>query len=145
VACGRAAATPDAAATHLDLRVRLMGHPSGCLLRLPLQATRDDLHHPIQAAFAWDDEHLYELGFGRTPERPEGRCGPSNLAGGSIGAVTLGQLRLERGRRFWDTFEFGAMRRFSLTVVAASAPDRRQRVLQFHGEAPEQDPDPGFP
>lgn len=147
-ATGEAAATADpaaAAATHVDLRVKLLGHRAWRLLRLPLTATLDDLHSLIQAAFRWDNDHLYGFGFGPSARRPQPLYGGPETDEPMADRTTLGNLRLQTGQRFWYIFDFGDNHCFSVSVVALGADpgveDRKPRILQVHGDPPEQYPD----
>lgn len=147
-ATGEAAATADptaAAATHVDLRVKPLGHRAWRLLRLPLTATLDDLHNLIQAVFRWDNDHLYAFGFGPSVRRPQPLYGGPETDEPMAERTTLGSLHLQTGQRFWYIFDFGDNHCFSVSVVALgadpAAQDRKPRILQVHGDPPEQYPD----
>lgn len=140
-----ASASPAPQPTHADLRVKLLGNEAWRLLRLPLSSTLDDLHWQIQAAFEWDGDHLYAFGFGGSARRMGQMHGGPGTDEESAPGITLADLQLRPGRRFWYVFDFGDDHRFSVSVVAMGvhpgAADERPRLLKLHGDAPEQYPE----
>lgn len=134
-----------AAATHVDLRVTLLGHRAWRLLRLPLTATLDDLHNLIQAVFRWDNDHLYAFGFGPSARRPQPLYGGPETDEPMADGTTLESLHLHTGQKFWYIFDFGDNHCFSVSVVALGAHpgarDQKPRILRVHGDPPEQYPD----
>jgi len=134
--------TSTATPSHVDLRVKLLGHPSWRLLRLPLKATLENLHYLIQAAFEWDDDHPYRFAFGRSPRRFERTFGGPGTEDQAAPDVRLADLPLVPGRRFWYIFDFGDWHQFSVSVVAmgthGGSADREARLLKIYGEAPQQ-------
>lgn len=56
--------------------------------------------------------------------------------------MTLDELKLRRGRRFWYIFDFGDDHRFSVDVLGTRTGDptldAAPRILETHGEPPAQ-------
>lgn len=107
--------------------------------------TLEDLHDAIQAAFHWDDDHLYAFSFdgdtrdGLTEVQTPGTPTPPP----SADELTLGDLELQRGQRFLYVFDFGDNLRHELEVLdvfPAPTADATNlpRIVETHGEAPPQ-------
>ena len=115
-----------------------------------------DLHHLLQSAFGWDDDHLYAFWRGnrfwpRTgaeyvhpflleeePLIPSFGPAPTKKSA----SIRLDRLRLSRGDRLAYVFDFGDEWRVALRLHAVRAADQetRPRVLKSRGEAPPQYP-----
>ena len=72
------------------------------------EQTLDDLHAAIQAAFGWDDDHLYLFRLGKSPRD---RSADHLCAGCDDGELftdaALASLPLYRRRKFWYLYDFG--------------------------------------
>ncbi|MFA5866244.1 MAG: plasmid pRiA4b ORF-3 family protein [Phycisphaerae bacterium] len=124
--------------------------------------TLDDLHEAIFSAFDRDEEHLYSFYFpkpgrsGRAALRDaaEYAC-PYNCKDQDIAALPgesprnaekakIGALKLRTGQKFKYLFDFGDSWWHEITVETADAPaeeGKYPRILERHGESPQQYPD----
>lgn len=121
--------------------------------------TLADLHDGLQAAFDWDDDHLYTFWLdgkfwsrdGTEYVHPvglefnpfEGWGLPTAKPRGKSAAVRLSRLRLTKGQRIAYLFDFGDEWRVHLTLRQIVAADGAPypRILESVGEAPPQYPD----
>jgi hypothetical protein len=107
-----------------------------------------DLHYALQAAFGWDDDHLYAFWLdgqfwttaGAHYTRP---CGASDEPIGPAersAAIRLDRLGLAEGDRIAYVFDFGDEWRVRLRVRDVVGDDGRPspRLLQSVGPAPPQ-------
>lgn len=116
-----------------------------------------DVHDALQAAFAWDDDHLYSFWLkgtfwardGSEYTHPFHAAQPNPLGLFAIGpvprsaAVRLGRLKLRKGQRIAYLFDFGDEWRITLTVHEITTDDGLSypRLLEATGDAPPQYPD----
>jgi pRiA4b ORF-3-like protein len=118
--------------------------------------TLGDLHDALQAAFGWDDEHLYAFWLGgkfwepndvgyvhplTLEDRPIARWRPANGAPRRKSAGRrLDRLRLVTGQRIAYVFDFRDEWRVRLTLREITAVDggHYPRVLESVGAAPTQ-------
>jgi hypothetical protein len=116
-----------------------------------------DVHNSLQAAFDWDDDHLYSFWLdgefrsrnGREYTHPFHASQPSPL--GPLARKTtprsarirLGRLKLKKGQRIAYLFDFGDEWRVRLIVRQITADDGKPypRLLESVGAAPPQYPD----
>jgi hypothetical protein len=133
------------------LRAKLVG-VKGVRRRIAVRGdqTLADLHHALQDAFAWADDHLYafwldgvywsrrgveftEPYHARELDDPQTRSAK----------VRLGDLGLEPGQKIAYVFDFGDEWRVELTVARVDADDggAYPRLLESIGEAPPQYPE----
>ena len=102
-----------------------------------------DVHNALQAAFDWDDDHLYSFWldgsfFGSdeveltTPDAPD--------EGVATADVPLAELNLHLGQRIGYVFDFGDEWRVRLTVRerVTAEPGDHPRVLELRGTPPPQ-------
>lgn len=115
-----------------------------------------DLHHALQDAFDWDDDHLYSFWltgefwgrdgseythpFHAFQSSPLGRfaTGPAPRTA----KTRLNRLRLRKGQRIAYLFDFGDEWRVRLTLREIETADggRYPRIVEGVGEAPPQYP-----
>jgi hypothetical protein len=122
---------------------------------MPCEATLHDLHRALQAAFGWDDEHLYAFWLGGKfwPRHETGYVHPLALEADTAGPAVqrarprrksaerrLDRLRLSEGQRIAYLFDFAAEWRVRLKLrqIAASDGGHYPRVVDFIGDAPPQ-------
>jgi hypothetical protein len=116
-----------------------------------------DVHHALQAAFDWADDHLYSFWMGGTfwsragdeythpwhAEEPN-PLGPLALGPDARSAeIRLDRLELRKGQRIAYLFDFGDEWRVRLTVRQIAADDGQSypRLVGSVGDAPPQYPD----
>jgi len=115
-----------------------------------------DVHYALQAAFDWDDDHLYSFWLdgefwsrnGREYTHPFHASQPNPLGLFAHGPapsaeIRLSRLKLKKGQRIAYLFDFGDEWRVRLTVRQITADDGQQypRYLESVGDAPPQYPD----
>jgi pRiA4b ORF-3-like protein len=118
--------------------------------------TLGDLHGALQAAFGWDDEHLYAFWLGgkfwapgeaqyvhplALEDRPlAGWEAPAQAPPRKSAEQPLRDLRLMEGQRIAYVFDFCEEWRVRLTLREFSADDggHYPRVLESVGQAPQQ-------
>jgi len=110
-------------AMRFDVR---LGRASSCAITLPSTAPLTALHHSIQAALDWDDDHLYSFFLdgvvwsrafeipGRTPLGH--RVAPADQP--DAGDWRVGEVGFKKGCRFVYFFDFGDRHRFDVKVCA---------------------------
>lgn len=115
-----------------------------------------DLHHALQGAFDWDDDHLYSFWLkgefwsrdGSEYTHPLHVAQPSALGPFATGAAPrsaktrLNRLRLRKGQRIAYLFDFGDEWRVRLVLREIEIDDggRYPRIVEGVGEAPPQYP-----
>jgi len=116
-----------------------------------------DVHYALQAAFDWDDDHLYSYWLdgefwsrgGREYTHPFHASQPNPLGpfarGPAPGSaeIHLSRLKLKKGQRIAYLFDFGDEWRVRLSVRQIVADDGQPypRRLESVGDAPPQYPD----
>ena len=116
-----------------------------------------NVHRALQAAFDWDDDHLYSFWLdgkfwspvGGEYTHPWHAAEPNPLSAFAIGPpprsaeISLDRLELKEGQRIAYLFDFGDEWRARLTVRRITTDDGEQypRLLESVGEAPPQYPD----
>jgi hypothetical protein len=115
-----------------------------------------DLHQALQAAFAWDDDHLYSFWlkgkfwardgsehthpFALESDPFAGWDLPISKSGRKSAERRLDRLRLKMGQRIAYLFDFGDEWRVRLTLSDITADDGQPypRLLKSVGDAPPQ-------
>lgn len=136
----------------------LVGHPG---VRRTIAVRSDqtlvDLHDALQAAFEWDDDHLYSFWLkgrfwardGSEYSHPIHAAQPDPFAGlrdsgpaAKSAARRLDRLKLRNGQRIAYLFDFGDQWRVALTLrtITADHGGPSPRLLESIGEAPPQYP-----
>ena len=116
-----------------------------------------EVHYALQAAFDWDDDHLYSFWpdgefysrAGREYTHPFHAAQPNPLGPFARGParasaeIRLNRLKLKKGQRLAYLFDFGDEWRVRLTVRQITADDGQPypRRLESVGDAPPQYPD----
>ncbi len=107
--------------------------------------TLEDVHRLLQAAFGWDDDHLYAFWLSgkfwdREPRSGFGRPGFCRDSGDRSARVKLSRLGLDVGQAIAYVFDFGDEWRVRLKLVelrgVGGVP--LQAVFDQRGEAPPQ-------
>ena len=110
-------------------------------LSVSAEASLDELASAVLGAFSFDNDHLYRFlyrtRYGTTQEVTH----PYMEEGTSTDEVRVGEVPLELGERLLFNFDFGDDWYFELVLEGLEAPSQaRAKVLERHGEAPEQYP-----
>ena len=116
-----------------------------------------DVHYALQAAFDWDDDHLYSFWLdgkfwsreGREYSHPFHASESDPLAPFAPGPrprsaeIRLSRLKLKKNQRIAYLFDFGDEWRVRLTVRQITADDGRRypRYIESAGDAPPQYPE----
>lgn len=107
--------------------------------------TLHDLHLEIQAAFGWDDDHLYSFFLsGKAWDQDTEYAAPQADEGRMAHRVKIGALGLTPKQRFLYLFDYGDELRHDVRLVSvgpAATGRRYPRIVESHGEAPPQYPD----
>lgn len=112
-------------------------------IAMPDRATLDDLLGWILKAFEFDSDHLYEFSycgrFGSAITASDPRCEEGPWAH----RIRLGELPLLPGQFMRLTYDFGDNWDFTVTLESVEPPESKlkaPRIVESHGEAPEQYP-----
>lgn len=108
--------------------------------------TLHDLHEAIQAAFAWDDDHLYSFFMsGKAWDNTSEYASPYNDEGEGHNAakVRLESLKLAPKQKFLYLFDYGDELRHNVIVEAVVPGGVKRgedypRITEEHGKAPPQ-------
>jgi hypothetical protein len=113
-------------------------------IAMPSDASLDDLVHWILRSVDFDSDHLYAFAyrdhFGASVRAEHPFC---DGEGPSADDVLIGELPLEPGQSMTLTYDFGDSWRFDVKLESIDPAGRRlkkPRILDSHGEAPEQYP-----
>jgi hypothetical protein len=105
--------------------------------------TLEDLHHAIQRAFEFDDDHLYAFFLGRFRDDDSTYYCPRYEEGYSTAEVKIGELGLRQGQVFTYLFDFGDEWIFKIKLEEIRNTDLKfpyPRIVESKGEAPQQYP-----
>lgn len=112
-------------------------------IKMSAHHTLDYLHECIQAAFEFDNDHMYSFFMdGKAWSNNKFTC-PMDYEGPCADEVEIGEINLCKKQKFLYLFDFGDEWRF--TVEVFDIEDNNTRLLipeitEFEGEAPEQYP-----
>jgi len=115
------------------------------MLALSHEHTLDDLHKLIQAAFEFDDDHFYAFYMDNKRFSEECFESPQGSEGPFAHEIAIGELELKKGQRFLYLFDFGDQWEFNVQLLEIKTEEKllqRPQILEAHGKAPEQYPDP---
>jgi len=137
--------SPDAATTLYRFQVKLDWRKR-VWRRIELRGdqTLHDLHRAIQAAFNWDDDHLYAFFLsGRAWDESSEYASPLGEGGRPAARYPLERLSLREGQQVLYIFDFGDELRHLVTLEAIKpggvAPGvAYPRIVESHGEAQSQ-------
>ena len=108
------------------------------------RASLEDLHLAIQAAFDFNNDHLYS--FSLDPQRLHPRKSyhsPYSEEAPSADLIQIGQMNLHEGQKLLYVFDYGDWWEFTVEVIEIS--DKPHfgdfKILEQEGENPEQYPD----
>src|SRR5205823_13872510 len=101
------------------------------------------LHHAIQSAIGWDDDHLYAFYMNGKRYDHDYEIADPRLEEDVLYAaeVAVGELGLVVGHKFMYFFDFGDSHEFEVEVVGIrprAEPASYPRVIDSAGEAPAQ-------
>lgn len=106
----------------------------------------DDLHDAIQAAFNFDNDHLYEFSFrnqfGKKQRVPHPMC-EEEFSTDEF-KIKIEELPLRIGETMKYVFDFGDNWQFDVELEEIEPPNPKFKgaeILESHGKAPEQYPD----
>ncbi len=114
------------------------------VLALSSKHTLDDLHHAIQRAFKFDDDHLYAFYMDNKWYSENRFESPHGGEGPFADEAELGTLGLSRNQHFIYHFDFGDDWRFDVQLLEIKTEEKllkRPQILEEHGKPPEQYPD----
>lgn len=112
-------------------------------IAVPSECTLDDLVGVILHSVEFDSDHLYEFNFRDRFGAEVGVRHPYCDEDALTSEVRVGALPLEPGDSMRLTYDLGDCWQFVVKLERIDPPDRkvkRPRVLESHGEAPEQYP-----
>jgi hypothetical protein len=113
-------------------------------IAMPAETTLDDLVDMILRSMEFDDDHLYEFRYIDRMGAVATAGHPAMDEGPWADEITIGTLPLEPGQEMQLTYDFGDNWKFAVKLEKVEATDlktKKPRVLESHGEAPEQYPD----
>lgn len=126
----------------IDLEVSVRYTDCVRVIRMNLEDSLYDLHHAIQRAVSFDDDHLFSFTVGagmmkRTYVPSEARNRNTDLSVETL----LGELDLKKGQKFTYLFDFGDMWQFDIRVLEIrEGMVRMPEIIRAEGNAPQQYP-----
>ncbi|WP_099353769.1 plasmid pRiA4b ORF-3 family protein [Fredinandcohnia onubensis] len=114
-----------------------------CWRKLQFSASHTllDVHHLIQEAFDFEDDHLYAFFMdGKKFSRKNFYNSPIDFEGPYANEVNLGELQLREGKSFLYLFDFGDEWEFYIDVlkIIEGKSKTKARIVDRKGEAPAQ-------
>ncbi len=112
-------------------------------IRRPGKDTFDDLHLAIQAAYDFDDDHLYSFSFDPQRLHPRKSChSPSGEEAPFADELIIGQLNLYAGQKLLYIFDYGDWWEFDIEIVRITDDPHFGdfKILEQKGKSPEQYP-----
>ena len=134
-------------------KLQLVGREAVRVLRMPADFSFEDLHLLLQAAFGWDNDHLYGFSI-NTKIRESTRFGPRtkyiNISydpfGRKINDTKLPlskklTLCIPNYRKFTYTYDYGDSWKHKITLsrIIENCVDRLPMLVSGHGDAPPED------
>jgi hypothetical protein len=114
-----------------------------CTIRLSAHHTLYDLHDCIQAAFDFDDDHMFSFFMdGKAWSRNRFAC-PNDELGPYVDEAKIGELELYKKQRFLYLFDYGDEWRFDVEVLSIEEINVRllnPEIFEVLGEIPQQYP-----
>jgi hypothetical protein len=110
-------------------------------IELTADQTLDTLHHAIQAAVDFDEDHLYSFYMSGRAWDKDSEYGSPYADGPSAAKARIGDLNWRLKQRFLYLFDYGDDHRFEVQLLAinpAAAKGKYPRVVDQHGENPSQ-------
>lgn len=116
-------------------------------IEIPVTASLYSLHHAIQDAIDFDDDHMYEFYIGRAWNRRSEEIGEaaSSVEPGGYDEITLADVfPLEKSRKLYYWFDFGDDWMFEITCRAEThdviKKAKYPRIVEKNGRNPQQYP-----
>ena len=103
--------------------------------------TLEDLHHAIQEAYGFDDDHLYAFFMDGEFWSDDKFTSPHDEEGPHVDETQIGELDLSEGQRMLYLFDYGDQWLFQIAVEAirkSRARPHKPKVVGQKGKAPEQ-------
>ena len=103
--------------------------------------TLEDLHHAIQDAYGFDDDHLYAFFMDGESWSDDKFTSPYDEEGPHVDEARIGELGLSKGQCLLYLFDYGDQWLFQIAVEAirkSGAQPRKPKVVGQQGKAPEQ-------
>ena len=103
--------------------------------------TLEDLHHAIQDAYGFDDDHLYAFFMDGELWSDDKFTSPHDEEGPHVDELRIGELGLSEGQRMLYLFDYGDQWLFQIAVEAirkSGARPHKPKVVGQKGKAPEQ-------
>jgi len=99
-----------------------------------------DLHHLIQQAFDFDDDHLYAFYMNGKKFSKDYYNSPRDIEGPYVNNIKIGDLHLYEGQKFLYLFDFGTEWEFFITVLTVTEGKEGTQacIRQRKGESPDQ-------
>ncbi len=114
------------------------------LIAIPADDTLEDLVQLILGSMNFGDDHLYQFDYRNRLGARHSVFHPYMDEGPSTDEVPIGTLPLEPGQTMDLTYDFGDNWKFKVKLERIEPPSgkkRAARILEKHGESPEQYPD----
>jgi hypothetical protein len=112
-------------------------------IAIPADLTLDDLMGTILESVNFDDDHLYEFTYRNRFGASVHANHPFDEEGPHGDEVRIGEVPLSPGQSMKLVYDFGDNWQFDVKLERIDPPNKRMkkpRVLEKHGEAPEQYP-----
>ena len=126
--------------TNYTLQVALPERNVSHVVSLSGSSTLEELHHLIQDAFEFADDHLYGFFMDNRPYSEDAYYAPSDEEERCADQVTLDELSLKAGGDFLYIFDFGCDWTFTIHVQRIERVDRKPipSILETLGQNPSQ-------
>ena len=111
---------------------------------MPANSTLDDLVTLILDSMEFDDDHLYQFQYMDRHGARVAAAHPGISDGPWADEITIGSLPLDPGQEMQLTYDFGDNWQFTVKLEAveeSKSKSKKPRILESHGEAPQQYPD----
>jgi hypothetical protein len=110
-------------------------------IEIAADQTLDTLHHAIQDAVGFDEDHLYSFYMSGQAWDKDSEYASPHADGPSAAKVQIGSLNWRLKQRFLYLFDYGDEHRFEVQLLAinpAAAKGQYPRLVEQHGENPSQ-------
>ncbi len=126
--------------SNYTLKVALPESNVSHVVSLSGSSTLEELHHLIQDAFEFADDHLYGFFMDNCPYSEDAYYAPGDEEERCADEVTLDELSLKVGRKFLYIFDFGCDWNFTIQVQRIERVDHKPvpMILESHGQNPSQ-------
>lgn len=110
-------------------------------IEISAKHTLEDLHHAIQGAYHFDDDHLYSFFMDGEAWSDERLTSPWDDEGPHVDEARIGELGLSVGQRMLYLFDYGDEWRFQVEleeIRTASHKITKPKIVEKKGRAPKQ-------